>query len=100
MALASIVFEGVLAVLLVVVAIIGVRVDRRITALRRGVDGVAPAISALNIATARAETAIAALSETGRAAAAEPPNPPPLPPDAPPAPSRLRPRTFAPRGYP
>lgn len=55
--------EGALAVLLVVVAVLGWRLDRRLSALRSGADGVRTAVEELNAATARAETAIRLLQD-------------------------------------
>ncbi len=67
MSLPAMVFEGAVAAVLVVAALLCWRVDRRLAALRSGQDGVLAAVAALNEATGRAEAAIAAL----RAASAD-----------------------------
>ncbi len=61
--------------LLVVVAVLGVRLDRRLRALRDGGDGVRAALTELTAAIARAEAAIAAL-QAARSAAPPPVAPP------------------------
>lgn len=71
MTLAGLVFEGVVAALLIVAAVLCWRVDRRLSALRSGQDGVARSIAALAQATQRAEASVAALKAAQSDAGAE-----------------------------
>ncbi len=62
--LISLVFEGIVAALLVLTIIYCWRLDQRLKALRSGQDGVRNAITDLIEATGRAEQGIAGLRET------------------------------------
>jgi hypothetical protein len=61
MTLAALVFEGLVAALLVVAVVMCLRVDRRLSALKKGQDGVQSSVIALNEATDRARAALAAV---------------------------------------
>ena len=61
MTLATLVFEGLVAALLVVAVIMCWRVDRRLGALKKGSDGVQASVIALNEATDRARASLAML---------------------------------------
>lgn len=61
MTLAGLIFEGMVAALLLVAVIMCWRVDRRLNALKSGQDGVRESVIALNDATDRARAALAAL---------------------------------------
>lgn len=61
MTLAGLIFEGTVAVLLLVAVFMCWRVDRRLNALKTGQDGVRESVIALNDATDRARAALAAL---------------------------------------
>lgn len=61
MTLAGLVFEGVVAGLLLLAVIMCWRVDRRLNALKTGQDGVRESVIQLNDATDRARAALAAL---------------------------------------
>ena len=61
MTLAALVFEGLVAALLLVAVISCWRVDRRLSALKKGQDGVQSSVIALNEATDRARASLAAL---------------------------------------
>ena len=61
MTLAALVFEGLVAALLLVAVVMCWRVDRRLNALKPGQDGVQSSVIALNEATDRARAALAAL---------------------------------------
>lgn len=61
MTLAGLIFEGTVAVLLLVAVVMCWRVDRRLNALKSGQDGVRESVIALNDATDRARAALAAL---------------------------------------
>lgn len=58
----------ILAVAMLAVAILCIRLDRKITALREGKDGVAAAASELALAVGRAEASVAALKTVSEAA--------------------------------
>lgn len=59
--IAQVALEGALLALLLVVAVLGWRLDRRLAALRNGGDGVRAALHELSDTITRAEAAIAAL---------------------------------------
>lgn len=61
MSYAGLIFEGLVAVLLLVAAVMCWRVDRRLRALKTGQDGVRESVIALNDATDRARASLAAL---------------------------------------
>ncbi|WP_300543122.1 DUF6468 domain-containing protein [Maricaulis sp.] len=61
MTLAALVFEGLVAALLLVAVVMCWRVDRRLNALKKGQDGVQSSVIALNEATDRARASLAAL---------------------------------------
>jgi hypothetical protein len=61
MTLAALIFEGLVAALLLVAVVMCWRVDQRLNALKRGQDGVREAVIALNEATDRARASLAAL---------------------------------------
>ena len=61
MSLAALMFEGLVAVLLVVAAVLCWRVDSKLRALKTGQDGVRQSIIELNDATDRARASLAAL---------------------------------------
>ncbi|MBR9825807.1 MAG: hypothetical protein GYB36_08395 [Alphaproteobacteria bacterium] len=61
MTLAGLIFEGMVAALLLVAVVMCWRVDRRLNALKSGQDGVRESVIALNDATDRARAALAAL---------------------------------------
>lgn len=61
MSYAGLIFEGLVAVLLLVAAVMCWRVDRRLRALKTGQDGVRESVVALNDATDRARASLAAL---------------------------------------
>lgn len=61
MTLAALVFEGLVAALLLVAVIMCWRVDRRLGALKKGQDGVQSSVIALNEATDRARASLASL---------------------------------------
>ena len=61
MTLAALIFEGLVASLLVVAVFVCLRVDRRLKALKTGQDGVRESVIALNEATDRARASLAAL---------------------------------------
>jgi len=61
MTLAGLVFEGLVAALLLVAVVMCWRVDRRLRALKSGQDGVQDSVIALNEATDRARASMAAL---------------------------------------
>lgn len=58
----------ILAVAMLAVAVLCIRLDRKITALREGKDGVAAAASELALAVGRAEASVAALKTVSEAA--------------------------------
>lgn len=66
MTLAGLVFEGVVAGLLLLAVIMCWRVDRRLNALKTGQDGVRESVVQLNDATDRARAALAALERATR----------------------------------
>ncbi|MAL09251.1 MAG: hypothetical protein CMF74_06270 [Maricaulis sp.] len=66
MTLAALAFEGVVAVLLLVAAVMMWRVDRKLSALRNGQDGVRQAVISLDEATDRARASLAALQRATR----------------------------------
>lgn len=66
MTLAALVFEGFVAILLLVAAVMMWRVDRKLSALRSGQDGVRTAVVALDEATDRARASLAALQRATR----------------------------------
>lgn len=70
MSMLSLVFEAMVAVVLVFAATLCWRLDRRLTALKSGQDGVRQAVAELAAATARAEAGVrdlrAASQEAGR----------------------------------
>ena len=66
MTLAGLVFEGVVACLLLVAVVMCWRVDRRLNALKTGQDGVRESVIALNDATDRARAALSALDRATR----------------------------------
>lgn len=61
MTLAALIFEGLVAALLVVAVVMCWRVDRRLNALKTGQDGVRESVIALNEATDRARASLGAL---------------------------------------
>ena len=61
MTLAALIFEGLVAALLVVAVVMCWRVDRRLNALKKGQDGVRESVIALNEATDRARASLGAL---------------------------------------
>jgi len=61
MTLAGLVFEGLVAALLLVAVVMCWRVDKRLRALKSGQDGVQDSVIALNEATDRARASMAAL---------------------------------------
>ena len=61
MTLAALIFEGLVAALLVVAVVMCWRVDRRLSALKKGQDGVRESVIALNEATDRARASLGAL---------------------------------------
>ncbi|MGK0265917.1 MAG: hypothetical protein ACI82N_000159 [Maricaulis sp.] len=61
MTLAGLIFEALVAALLLVAVVMCWRVDRRLNALKRGQDGVREAVIALNEATDRARASLGAL---------------------------------------
>ena len=61
MTLAALIFEGLVAALLVVAVVVCWRVDRRLSALKKGQDGVRESVIALNEATDRARASLGAL---------------------------------------
>ena len=61
MTLAGLIFEGLVAVLLVFAVVMCWRVDRRLRALKDGQDGVRDSVIALNEATDRARASLVAL---------------------------------------
>jgi len=61
MTLAGLIFEGLVASLLLVAVVMCWRVDRRLNALKHGQDGVREGVVALNEATDRARASLAAL---------------------------------------
>jgi hypothetical protein len=61
MSLASLIFEATVAVVLVFAASLCWRLDRRLTALKSGQDGVRAAVTELAQATARAQASVAGL---------------------------------------
>ncbi|MGD2132226.1 MAG: DUF6468 domain-containing protein [Maricaulaceae bacterium] len=71
MSLFSLVFEGAVAVVLVLVASLCWRLDRRLTALKSGQDGVRRTVVELAEATARAEASVKALRAAGDSAGRE-----------------------------
>ncbi len=71
MTMAGLIFEIGVAALLVVVALLSLRVDARLRALREGRDGVAQAVKALDDAVARAHASVAALTQSSQDAGAE-----------------------------
>lgn len=60
--------QVILAVAMLVVALLCIRLDRKITALREGKDGVAAAAAELALAVGRAEASVAALKSASEAA--------------------------------
>jgi len=66
MTLAALVFEGLVAALLLVAVVMCWRVDRRLSALKKGQDGVQASVIALNEATDRARASLAALDRATR----------------------------------
>jgi hypothetical protein len=58
----------ILAVAMLAVAVLCIRLDRKITALREGKDGVAAAATELALAVGRAEASVAALKSVSEAA--------------------------------
>lgn len=66
MSYAPLIFEGLVAVLLVVAVVMCWRVDRRLRALKTGQDGVRGSVIALNDATDRARASLAALERATR----------------------------------
>ena len=66
MTLAGLVFEGVVAGLLLLAVIMCWRVDRRLNALKTGQDGVRESVIQLNDATDRARAALATLERATR----------------------------------
>ncbi|WP_323762785.1 DUF6468 domain-containing protein [Maricaulis sp.] len=61
MTLAALIFEGLVAALLIVAVVMCWRVDRRLSALKKGQDGVRESVIALNEATDRARASLGAL---------------------------------------
>jgi F0F1-type ATP synthase membrane subunit b/b' len=61
MTIAGLIFEGLVAALLLVAVVMCWRVDRRLKALKTGQDGVRGSVVALNEATDRARASLAAL---------------------------------------
>ena len=66
MSLSALIFEGLVAALLLVTVITCWRVDRRLRALKTGQDGVRESVIALNEATDRARASLAALERATR----------------------------------
>ncbi|MGF1464353.1 MAG: DUF6468 domain-containing protein [Maricaulaceae bacterium] len=66
--MASLIFEGVVAALLVIVAVMALRLDARLRALRSGQDGVRASVAELAQATAQAQAGIRALRAAGEEA--------------------------------
>ena len=66
MTLAGLIFEGAVAALLLVAAVLMWRVDSKLRALKSGQDGVREAVVALDDATDRARASMAALQRATR----------------------------------
>jgi Domain of unknown function (DUF6468) len=63
--------QGLLAVSMLLVAVLCIRLDRKLDALRKGKDGVAKAAGELALAVEKAETSVRALKTVSEAAAAD-----------------------------
>lgn len=71
MSMASLVFEGLVVVVLLLAAALAWRIDRKLTALRSGADGMAAAVGQLAEASARAQASITALRAASEEAGAD-----------------------------
>ncbi len=71
MSMAGLMFEGLVVLVLFLAAVLAWRIDRKLTALRAGTDGMAAAVTQLAEASARAQASIAALRAASDEAGAD-----------------------------